>query len=169
MITKQDLLDWLDRIDKELDREIVIVAVGGTAMTLLDLKESTRDVDFCVEAKDFEKFKKLAKSDLFVVDLFKDGYIFALQLPEDYLEVASDYGEEFRNLRLRILKVEDIILTKTSRLNARDMGDIEALAKTGKVEIEFLKKRFEEVCESYAGREEDYRYHFKLVLKMFFS
>jgi predicted nucleotidyltransferase len=167
MITKEDLLKWLRRIDKKLTEETVITAVGGTAMTLLDLKESTRDVDFCVEGKYFEKFKRLAKSEIFVVDLFRGGYIFTLQLPDDYLELALNFSGGFKNLKLKILKLEDIVLTKTSRLNARDIEDIKALAKTGKVDVSFLKKRFREVCDSFAGREEDYKYHFELVLKMF--
>jgi len=167
MITKEDLLKWLRGIDRKLTEEIVIVAVGGTAMTLLGLKESTRDVDFCVERKCFEKFKKIAKSEIFVVDLFRDGYVFALQLPDDYLKLALDFSDSFKNLKLKILKLEDIVLTKTSRLNARDIEDIRALAETGKIDIKFLKGRFEEICDSFAGREGDYRYHFELVLKMF--
>lgn len=103
------------------------------------------------------------------MDLFRDGYIFALQLPEDYLELALNYHENFKKLKLKILKIEDIIVTKTSRLNSRDQEDIKTLAKTGKIDLEFLKKRFEQICKSYAGKEEDFRYHFELVLKSFFS
>jgi len=169
MITKQDLLDWLKEIDNRLDREIEIVAVGGTAMTLLNLKESTRDVDFCLETKEFDLFKKLVKSESFKVDLFRDGFIFALQLPDDYSELAQESGENFKNIKLKTLKMEDIVLTKTSRLNARDQEDIQALAKTGKVDINFLKKRFEEICDTFAGSENDYRYHFGLVLRTYFS
>ncbi|MBU0457088.1 MAG: DUF6036 family nucleotidyltransferase [Nanoarchaeota archaeon] len=169
MITKEDLLQWLEKIDKKLDREIKVVAVGGTAMTLSNLKESTRDVDFCVESKNLAEFKKLIKSDLFIVDLFQEGYIFSLQLPEDYLELAQDYDMDFKHLKLKILKIEDIILTKTARLNARDMEDIKILAKTKKIDLDFLKKRFANIYDSYAGREKDFKYHFNLVLKMFFS
>jgi len=41
MITKKDLLNWLKEIDSKLKDKVVLTAVGGTAMTLLDLKEST--------------------------------------------------------------------------------------------------------------------------------
>jgi len=35
MIAKNDLLDWLKDIDKKLKQKMTIIAVGGTAMTLL--------------------------------------------------------------------------------------------------------------------------------------
>ena len=40
------LLDFLVEVDKELSRRIVVVAVGGTAMTLVKAKPSTIDVDY---------------------------------------------------------------------------------------------------------------------------
>jgi len=39
MIDKNGLLDILHKIDLELKNKITIVAVGGTAMTLLGLKK----------------------------------------------------------------------------------------------------------------------------------
>lgn len=169
MITKQDLLSWLGEVDRRLEKEMTIIAVGGTAMTLLNLKESTKDVDFCVDSKDFAEFKTTVKSDLFVVDIFQNGFIFALQLPGDYREKAIHYKQKFQHLNLKILILEDIILTKTSRLNTRDIEDIKSLANTGKIDLNILKERFKEIVDTFGGREEDFRYHFDLILKMFFS
>ena len=45
------LLDFLEEIDRELSRKIVIVAVGGTAMTLVNAKPSTIDIDFTIPGK----------------------------------------------------------------------------------------------------------------------
>ena len=52
------LLDFLGEIDRELsrkickymvmDKQVVIVAVGGTAMTLVNAKPSTIDIDFTI-------------------------------------------------------------------------------------------------------------------------
>src|SRR3989344_7467462 len=105
MITTEDLLHWLKNIDSRLHKEMTIIAVGGTAMTLLNLKESTRDVDFCIESKNAAEFKEVAKSNLFVVDIFQNGYIFALQLPDDYAEKAILF-REFKHLKIRILILE---------------------------------------------------------------
>jgi len=45
-LDKTQLLDFLGVVEKELSRRITLVAIGGTAMTLLDLKPSTIDIDF---------------------------------------------------------------------------------------------------------------------------
>lgn len=169
MITKEDLLNWLKEIDSKLSKKMIIVAVGGTAMTLLGLKPSTKDVDFCLNSKDEKVFRKLSADSKFKVDLFKDGYIFSEQLPEDYIKKSNKIKINFVNLDLRILSPVDIIITKTARLNERDEEDISTLAKTNKIKRKELEERFEQVKESYAGNEEDYKYHFELVLKRHFS
>ena len=169
MITKNDLLDWLKKVDKKLDKKIMIIAVGGTAMTLLGIKPSTRDVDFCLNGKYLKEFKELTKNSKFVVDLFCDGFIFSEQLPDDYIEKSNKIEVSFDNIDLRTLSLEDIIITKAARYNERDEEDIETIAKTKKVNVKELKKRFEPVKETYVGREEDYEYHFNLILKRHFE
>lgn len=50
------LLDFLEEIDRELEKRITLVAVGGTALTLLGAKRSTIDVDFTVTADDYDEY-----------------------------------------------------------------------------------------------------------------
>ncbi len=57
MLDKSYLMDFLGEVDKELEREVTLVAVGGTAMTLLDLKPSTIDIDFTIPEDDFRLFR----------------------------------------------------------------------------------------------------------------
>lgn len=165
MIDKNDLLEWLKRIDKRLEREITLIAVGGTAMTLLGLKPSTRDVDLCLRSADKGYFKK-ALDGKFVVDIFVDGYIFSEQLPSDYAEKAKELLK-LSKITLKALDPVDIVITKVARLNARDEDDIAAIAKH--VDKDKLIKRFEEVLETYAGNEENFKYHFEIILKRFFG
>ena len=47
-LTSQDLLEILVKWNRFLRRKVRLVACGGTAMTLLGVKESTKDVDFIV-------------------------------------------------------------------------------------------------------------------------
>ena len=82
------LLDFLGEIDKELPRRIVIVAVGGTAMTLVDAKPSTIDVDFTILSEDYDVFER-AKNIVqpgYRMDIFRDGAVFVTILPDDYLK-----------------------------------------------------------------------------------
>ena len=47
-INKQELLKEIGGWNRFLKRKVHLIACGGTALTLLDLKESTRDIDFIV-------------------------------------------------------------------------------------------------------------------------
>lgn len=165
MIDKYELVNWLKKIDKKLSKKIILIAVGGTAMTMLNLKSSTMDIDFCIASKDEKEFRKFL-GNKFKVDLFTDGYIFSEQLPEDYIKKSKDMME-LKNISLKALSPVDIIITKAARFNARDEEDIGALSKY--VNKEELIERFNLVVSSYAGKEEDYRYHFRIILKRFFD
>lgn len=168
MIDKNELLTWLAEKDKFLNKEIIIIAVGGTAMTLLGLKSSTIDIDFCLSHADKKIFEKLLdkKDKIWKIDLFTDGYIFSEQLPPDYIDRAKEI-KRMKYIILKALDPVDIIITKAARLNARDEEDIAALVKF--VKREDLMKRFENVVKTYAGKEEEYRYHMEIILKRFFS
>ena len=164
MIDSKGLIKWLRGIDKKLQREIIIVAVGGTAMTLLGIKPSTIDIDFCVSSSD----KRMLEQNLdgkFKVDIFIDGFIFSEQLPDDYAE-KSTVILELKNITLKALSPVDIVITKCARLNARDEEDIKSLAK--KINRSELLERFESVIGTYSGRSENYRKNFEYILRMHF-
>jgi hypothetical protein len=164
MIDRNELVKWLRSIDKKLRRKITLIAVGGTAMTLLGLKSSTRDIDICLKSDEKNDFEKVLDKK-FKVDIFTDGYIFSEQLPADYAEKSKEIVK-MKNIALKALNPVDIIITKAARFNARDEEDIEALSKY--VDKEELVKRFNEVLKSYSGKEGDYKYHIKIILKRFF-
>lgn len=76
-LNKQQLLDFLEELDRELEKKITVVAVGGTAMTLHNVKTSTIDVDFTIPGEYFNEFKRVL--DLvphgFRVDMWSDGMV----------------------------------------------------------------------------------------------
>jgi pantothenate kinase len=47
-LDKQTLLDVLGQWNRFFRRKIHLIACGGTALTLMDVKASTKDVDFMV-------------------------------------------------------------------------------------------------------------------------
>ncbi|MGI0073521.1 MAG: DUF6036 family nucleotidyltransferase [Nitrosotalea sp.] len=125
------LLDLLGEIDKELTHKIVIVAVGGTAMTLLKAKSSTIDVDFTIPSQyydDFEHARDIVKPG-FQVDLYHDGAVFVNMLPDDYLKRSKLVKTKLTNIELRTLHPVDIVVTKICRLDGRDKQDIESCVK----------------------------------------
>jgi len=51
-IDKQGLLDRISAWDSFLKRKVHLIACGGTALTLLGVKDSTKDIDLLVPGED---------------------------------------------------------------------------------------------------------------------
>ncbi len=163
------LLDFLDEIDKELNRKIVVVAVGGTAMTLVNAKPSTIDVDFTIPGEyyaEFEKAKKIVQPG-FRVDVFHGGVVFVTILPDDYLEKSKLITTKLKNIDLRALDPIDIIITKIARLDERDEQDIESCITKFKITRKQIEQRAKDM--NYAGNDEVFKDNLKTVLGKFFK
>ena len=167
LLDNTKLLDFLDELDNELEHEITIVAVGGTAMTLYNLKTSTIDVDFTIPAKYFSEFHRVL--DLvphgFRVDTWNNGMVFS-KIYQRTLEKSKPIQTKMKNMKLRILDPLDIIVTKIGRLNERDKEDIATCIKKFKITKTQIKKRAKEVI--YTGRKENYEINLNHVVKNFF-
>jgi hypothetical protein len=167
-IEKSGLMGLLEAIDMELARPIRIVAVGGTAMTLLGLKPSTIDIDFDLPSEDAKEFRSALNKvpHGFRIDIFSGGLIFSQQLPEDYLSKAIAIKTGLKNIRLFALHPLDIIVTKTGRLNERDMQDIGSCIAKFHITREQIEERASAI--GYAGRQESYDDNLRHVTKAFF-
>lgn len=168
-LDKSMLMGLLEQVDNELDRMIKVIAVGGTAMTLLDLKPSTIDIDFDLSSRDAKELERALKAvpHGFRIDIFRDGLIFSQQLPEDHFAISIPIGTDFKNIELRALHPVDIVASKIGRLNERDLQDIEScIGKFG-----LTKEQIEERARlvEYVGREENYMINLRNVLSRFFQ
>ena len=162
------LLDFLEEIDKELTRRIILVAAGGTAMTLLKAKSSTIDVDFTLPDEDYMEFTKILEIVVhgFKVDIYKDGAVFSQILPADYIKKSKTIKTKMENIDLKALSPLDIVVTKIGRLNDRDKEDIKTCIKKFKLTKNQVIKRANQV--EYVGREENYEINLQHVMKNFF-
>jgi hypothetical protein len=167
---KSALFDFLSVLNEDLPKKITLVAVGGTAMTLLDIKQSTIDIDFTIPGCDRLEFEQALKNNPpgYKVDRWTDGCIFCQTLPPDYLEKSIKI-KEFSHISLRALRPVDIIVTKIGRLNVRDQQDIEACIKSANVSEAEIRERAMLVVQTYVGPEEDYLDHLNLVMAKFFK
>jgi len=138
-ITKlEDLNNFLNLI-ADLNEPLELFAIGGTAMVLKNIKESTKDIDF-LTTESYEKIKKLftlaglkeESSDKACnkwrlgkirIDIFYDGFIMGIPFPEDWKKL-SEKIKEISKIKLYILNWYDIIITKISRSESRDIEDI---------------------------------------------
>jgi len=163
------LLDFLEEINKELTRRIAVVAVGGTAMTLLKAKPSTIDVDFTIPGEYYDEFQSALKNvpHGFTVHCFHGGAVFVNMLPDDYLKRSRPIKTKLKNIELRALHPADIVVTKIGRLDGRDLEDIESCIKSFKLKKKDIIKRAEQM--RYAANEENYQTNLQNVIKKFFK
>lgn len=159
-INKQGLLDRLIIWDGFLRRKVHLIACGGTAMTLLGVKESTKDIDLVVpDLTEYEYIIKTlkqlgyksvsgsgwARGDNFVFELFRGEKVHTTQLLESPLEMGNNiFIKEFNYIYLGVLNYYDLIISKLFRGTDIDMEDCLALikAKRKEINIERLKERY---------------------------
>ncbi len=152
----KDLENFLQLL-ADLDREIELFAIGGTALVLKNIKESTKDIDF-LTTSDYEEIKKLftlaglkEKSSSKVcniwhlentrIDIFYDEFILGTPLPDDWKKL-SEHIKNISKIRLYVLNWYDIIITKIARSESRDIDDAIKIIKTQKIDFGKLKKRY---------------------------
>ncbi|MGI0066532.1 MAG: DUF6036 family nucleotidyltransferase [Nitrosotalea sp.] len=168
-IDNSKLFDFLEELDKEVTRDIIIVAAGGTAMTLLQTKPSTIDVDFTIPGEDYGEFERVLKlvSHGFKVDTYKDGAVFSQILPADYINKSKIIKTKMKNITLKALSPLDIVITKIGRLNDRDKEDIKTCIRKFKITKDQVIERAKQV--EYVGREENYEINLQYTLRNFFK
>jgi hypothetical protein len=166
-ISSKQLVDFLDEVGKTLDRKIVLVAAGGTALTLYRAKASTIDVDFTGLATDVELFQKAVKATQpgFKVDVWPNGQVFSQFLPDDYLR-KSKHIRSLKNIELRALAPVDIVVTKAGRLDKRDMDDIAACIRKFRLSKNSIVRRAKQV--EYVGNQDVFDYNIESVSARFF-
>lgn len=181
-IDKQGLLDRINAWDTFLKRKVHLIACGGTALTLLNVKPSTKDIDLMVPNLDEHEYligilKQLGyksasgwgweRGDGFIFDLFRGKSVHTTGLLESPLEKGNHVLiKEFDRIYLGVLNYYDIIISKLFRATEIDINDCFMLARDKKKEIDFehLKKRFKETA-SFDVSEDKVNKNFEHFLK----
>ena len=172
-ITKmEDLNDFLNLI-ADLNKPLELFAIGGTAMLLKNIKESTKDIDFLTN-EEYGKIKEMfilaglkeeSSSKLcniwrlgkVRIDIFYDGFIMGVPFPKDWKE-KSEKIKEIGKVKLYILNWYDLIITKISRSEKRDIEDVISIIKTQDIDFKFLKKRYYSIAETSLISNYDYKF-----------
>jgi len=136
-----------------MKRRVHLIACGGTALTLMGIKPSTKDVDFIVPHESEHKYlikilKDLGyqqksgagwnrKGDLFIFDLFAGKRIHTTELLESPLKPENHkLFKEFSNIYIGILNYYDLIASKLFRGTSVDFEDCLMLVKTQRDQID---------------------------------
>jgi hypothetical protein len=155
-LDKQRLLDILEQWNRFLKRKVHLIACGGTAMTLLDVKASTKDVDFIVpdvaehayliktlKSLDYEPVTSwgwLRKGDVFRFDLFPGKKIHTTELLDSPLTPGNhSVLKEYSRLYIGILNYYDLIASKLMRGTGVDYEDCLMLVKARRDQIDVCR------------------------------
>jgi len=164
-LNKNTLLDELGQWNRFIKRKVHLIACGGTALTLLDIKPSTKDVDFMVPVESEHKYlikvlKDLGyeqttgsgwqkKGDVFIYDIFPGKRIHTTELLESPLEEGQHMLlKEFSHLYVGILNEYDLIASKLFRGTDVDFEDCLMLVKARreKIDINQLEQHVKELA-----------------------
>jgi hypothetical protein len=181
-INSDVLLDRIIIWNGYLQRKVHLIACGGTAMTLLGVKDSTKDIDVMVpELKEYDYLiGKLRHSgykyvtghgwrfprDPFIFDIFKGNCIHTTELLESPLNEGNHtLIRELSRIYLGVLNDYDLISSKLMRGTQMDIDDCLALVTYKRDEIDRVKltERFRELA-SYQLRPDDMNRNFDLFL-----
>lgn len=150
-IDKKGLFSRLGVWNDFLKRKVRLIACGGTALTLLDAKSSTKDIDLLVP--DIPEYRYLikilqdlgyksasgsgwARDDGFVFDLFPGKRIHCTELLSSPLDGDNNMlVKEFSHIYLGVLNYYDILISKLFRGSSMDMEDCLLLVNSRKDDI----------------------------------
>jgi len=183
-LNKEDLFDELRLLDGFLKRKVHLIACGGTALTLLGVKASTKDVDLVVpNLAEYEYLKNTlnqlgyvsasgwgwSRAGGFIFDLFRGKRVHTTELLDSPLDKGKHLlVKEFSYIYLGVLNYYDIIISKLFRGTRIDMEDCIALMrhKREEIDIKFLIKRFRETA-SFEISEEKVNRNLDVFLKYY--
>lgn len=184
-LTKSELNKILTNWNTFLHKKIHLIACGGTALTLLDIKESTIDIDFMIPINSDYNYliKNLQdlgyvqitgsgwkrKDEIFIFDLFQNNCIHTTKLIESPLNKGNNITlKKFSHIYLGVLNYYDLMISKIFRGASQDFEDCLALVrvKAHEIDLSRLKKRFKETA-SYEPAEDRVNKQFRyFILKV---
>ena len=162
-ISGVDLLDTLENWDSLMNFRVRLIACGGTALTLLNIKESTKDIDLIVpETSEYDKLMKFLKAlnyrfkgnglvheddPYFIYQFWCGNKVFTTDLLESPLkENKHILINRWTHIYLGALNLTDLIITKMFRGTPGDREDSIAAFSTGQVDAEKLLESFSEAA-----------------------
>ncbi len=145
-LNKSRLLEILGEWNHFLKRKVHLIACGGTAMTLMGVKSSTKDVDFIVpRVREHDYLTKQLKAlgykqvtgsgwkrtgEGFQFDIFRGNCIHTTELLKSPLEEGKhSLLKEFSHLFIGILNDYDLVVSKLMRGTTVDFEDCLSLTE----------------------------------------
>ena len=185
-IDREGLLREIGAWNGFLGRKVILIACGGTALTLLGVKDSTKDIDLMVPRlqeytyliKILEKlgYKPVTGSGWsreggFIFELFRGKQVHTTELLESPLKESNHFSvKEYSHIYLGVLNYYDLIISKLFRGTSVDFEDCLALvtAKRNEIKLEKLRNRYLETASFDVSEKrvvENLNYFIKILKK----
>jgi hypothetical protein len=163
-IDKEALLEEFGAWDGFLNKPVHLIACGGTALTLLGAKPSTKDIDLIAPViSEYEYLLRtltelgykritgwgLARDKGFAFDIFRGNRVHTTELIESPLNKNNHIPfKQYSHLYIGILNYYDILITKLFRSTSQDIDDCLLLmkAKGGYIKLKRFIERFKKTA-----------------------
>lgn len=163
-IGKKELFETIGLWNGYVRKKVNLIACGGTALTLLGIKDSTKDIDIIVpNIGEYDHLIKTlmaigyknkttsgwARDDVFIFDIFRGNRVHTTELIESPLIPENNIPlKRFSKIYLGILNYYDLIITKLFRGTSSDVEDCLWLFKNKnkEIDLDLLQKRFYETA-----------------------
>ncbi len=165
-IDKEHLWSILEAWDSYMPKKIHLIACGGTALTIQNIKASTKDVDFLVPVAEeyvalISTIKKLGYSQVtgsgwsrkegdFIFDFFPGKTVYITELLDSPLKKSKHVKiKSFKKIYVGALNDYDLVITKMFRGTTVDIDDCMMLIQFRKEKFNFkkLKIRYKETAD----------------------
>ena len=148
---KSNIEDLLRRLDKKLKGGADVLLIGGSALSMLGIKEFSKDIDLCYNncsKKQFESAKDRSSKEMGInpddVQCFQ-GFETVSEYVHNVAENSMSYPKlKLTNMRLRIMNPIDVAFVKLYLSRERDITDIDAILDNGEITLSDLQIRFHE-------------------------
>lgn len=154
-LDKKEVHAFFEMLDREIEKDIgqpqikfILIAVGGTSLVLRDMKPSTKDFDFMAEDISLHKIKGyisgIHEKNAVKADIWDFPHVFSTTLTDD---TSSElYPKKYKHFDVRLINLIDNAVTKISRFNEPDRGDIDLMIRSGIEPIKIMG-RFNEILK----------------------
>ena len=163
-ITARDLIQTIDNWERLINFRVNLIGCGGTALTLLEVKDSTKDIDFIVPVvKEHERLMKFLRSlgyeekgdglahpddPYFLYQFWGGNRVFTTDLLDSPLDPDRNILIKKRKyIYLGALNLQDLIITKMFRGMQVDVDDCVAAFTKFEIDPETLLKRYAEAAK----------------------
>ncbi len=165
-VGKADLFDRLGEWDQVITRRVLVVACGGTALTLKGHKPSTKDIDFVVpRISEYEHLLAALRTKLnykdtdsgfrdpsgvYRFDLFRGNMVFQTELldPVDRQD-QHQVVHTGKRLIVGVLNSYDLVISKMFRGDDVDVQDSIVMITAETLDLRLLANRYLETAQYY--------------------